>query len=267
MKTLRPITRGLSTPTRPLTPQCRTTANFSSIYTNRTNHNRHPQHHACRAFSFNPLESPSQEITAHRTLPYPSKVIYSIISDVSSYDHFLPYCQSSVVTKTSQPASDGKTYPEEAKLSIGFSDSVSEEFWSRVYCIPHHTVEAVSGQSETSLNAADITHHSSRPSGSEDPTRNESVLSHLSTRWMLKPYHYKPPPTSAIRKDSVHKNHEETSEVPGQEKTEVSLTVQFKFANPVYAALSQAAAPKVAEKMIDAFEKRVRAVVEGPANV
>lgn len=65
----------------------------------------------------------------------------------------------------------------------------------------------------------------------------------------------------------MHTNHEETSEVAGQEKTEVHLVVQFKFANPIYAALSQAAAPKVAEKMIDAFEKRVKAVVEGPGNV
>jgi len=42
--------------------------------------------------------------------------------------------------------------------------------------------------------------------------------------------------------------------------------VEFQFANPVYAALSSAAAPRVAEKMIDAFEKRVKAVMEGPGH-
>ena len=62
-------------------------------------------------------------------------------------------------------------------------------------------------------------------------------------------------------------NHHETSPVPGQEKTEVSLSIEYQFANPMYAALSSAAAPKVAEKMIEAFEKRVRAVIEGPASV
>lgn len=62
-------------------------------------------------------------------------------------------------------------------------------------------------------------------------------------------------------------NHAETSPVPGQEKTEVSLAIEYEFANPMYGALSSAAAPKVAEKMIEAFEKRVKAVVEGPASV
>ena len=32
----------------------------------------------------------------------------------------------------------------------------------------------------------------------------------------------------------------------------------------MYAALSAAAAPKIADKMIEAFEKRVRSVIEGP---
>ena len=62
-------------------------------------------------------------------------------------------------------------------------------------------------------------------------------------------------------------NHHETSPVPGQEKTEVSLSIEYEFANPMYAALSSAAAPRVTEKMIEAFEKRVKAVVEGPASV
>lgn len=92
-------------------------------------------------------------------------------------------------------------------------------------------------------------------------------MAHLLTRWTLKPYPYKPPPTDALHADSTHKNLEGTNPMPGQEKTEVNLAIEFQFSNPLYAALSSAAAPKVAEKMIEAFENRVKAVVEGPGHV
>jgi len=144
---------------------------------------------------------------------------------------------------------------------------VSESFTSRVYCIPDTVIEAVSGSAETTLASDSISHHNARPPPEQDPSRNATVLTHLLTRWTLRPFPYKPPPASATHPDTTHKNHHETSELPGQEKTEVSLQIEYQFANPVYGALSQAAAPKVAEKMIEAFEKRVKAVVEGPASV
>ena len=145
---------------------------------------------------------------------------------------------------------------------------MSEEFWSRVYCVPNLTVEAVSGETNTSLPAEDISHHHSRPSADQDPTRKRDCTLAL----VDKMGHYensptKPPPTSAIHPDNTHKNHEETSAVPGQERTEVNLAIEYQFSNTMYAALSQAAAPKVADKMIEAFEKRVKAVVEGPSSV
>ncbi|KAK5173639.1 Coenzyme Q-binding protein coq10, mitochondrial [Saxophila tyrrhenica] len=264
MKTLRPIANALPTSSRPLALQCRTTPLLASTV-RPSNHNRHPTQR--RSFiSGNPLSSTGTELITSRILRYPAKAIYSVISDVGSYSAFIPYCQSSVVTKSSSPAADGKTYPEEAKLTIGFNDNVSEEFWSRVYCVPDRVVEAVSGSAETSLSPEDITHHSARPEGSEDKSRNDTVMSHLLTRWTLRPYHYKPPPTSAIKPDTTHMNHQETSELPGQEKCEVHLSIQYRFSNPMYGVMSQAAAPKVAEKMIEAFEKRVKAVVEGPGH-
>lgn len=123
---------------------------------------------------------------------------------------------------------------------VGFSNDIAEEFWSRVYCSPERmVVEAVSGTAETLLAAAEIAHHHSRPVIDQDPTRKGDVLSHLSTRWTLK---------------------------PGPEETEVNLAIEYRFANPMYAALSQAAAPKVAEKMIEAFEGRVKKVAEGAVN-
>jgi coenzyme Q-binding protein COQ10 len=259
MKTLRPISQAVHSSSRlqrRITPLNR--------YIRPSNHQRQHQ----RTFITSPFTSSEpQQLTASRTLRYPSKAIYSVISDVASYHHFIPYCQSSTITRTSAPTEqDGKTYPEEARLVVGFNESVSEEFVSRVYCVPERIVEAVSGNAETSLSPEEIKHHSTRSKEADDPSRSNTVLSYLLTRWTLKPYVYKPPPTSALSKNSTHKNHEETSEIPGQEKTEVNLQIQYQFANPVYAALSQAATPKVAEKVIEAFEKRVKEVVEGPGH-
>ncbi|KXL43690.1 hypothetical protein M433DRAFT_69315 [Acidomyces richmondensis BFW] len=194
---------------------------------------------------FNASTSP-QRLTASRTLPHPASLIYDVIADVDAYASFLPYCQASTVTKRSAPtATDGKTYPEEAYLSIGFNDSVAERFWSRIYCVPGRVVEAVAGSTETTLTPDEIRHHNPRPQREEDgdQTRNPQILSHLLTRWTLRP------------------------ELLGQEMTEVNLAIEFQFANPMYAALSSAAAPMVAEKMIGAFERRVKSIVDGSANV
>jgi coenzyme Q-binding protein COQ10 len=52
-----------------------------------------------------------------------------------------------------------------------------------------------------------------------------------------------------------------TIEDLGKDKTGVSLALEFAFANPFYAALSGGVAPKVADAMIRAFERRVEEVL------
>jgi coenzyme Q-binding protein COQ10 len=44
--------------------------------------------------------------------------------------------------------------------------------------------------------------------------------------------------------------------------TQVRLDLEFAFANPLYATLSAAAAPKVADLMVKAFEERVDALLK-----
>lgn len=226
MKTLRPIASPLfRTPV--VSPIC----SYREAYLARpTNHERHYQR---RNFLSNPFNGP-QTISATRTLPYPSHLIFDVICDVSAYRHYYPFCKESVVTKTSQPATNGKTYPEEAKLVVGFGDTASEEFWSRIYCVPESIVEAVSGNTQTALPSEEIKHHNARPPARKDPTRRDEMLSHLLTRWTLRPQ---------------------------EQKTEVNLAIELQFTNPVYAALSQTTVPKVAEKMIEAFERRLENVV------
>ncbi|KAK6439608.1 Coenzyme Q-binding protein coq10, mitochondrial [Oleoguttula sp. CCFEE 5521] len=215
-----------------------------------------------RTFLPNPFGSGPQTLTASRTLDYSHETIFDVISDVSSYSSFIPYCQTSTVTKSSNPDPDTKkTYPEEASLTIGFDSAVAEKFHSRIYTIPGTSIEALSGAAESSLPASKTSHHNPRPDTASDPTRSKSVLTHLSTLWTLKPFRYKPPPESAKEPGTQHMNHQETSDLPGQDRTDVSLKIEYQFANPVYGAMSAAAAPKVAEKMIEAFERRVKEVV------
>nr|POE51531.1 coenzyme q-binding protein coq10, mitochondrial [Quercus suber] len=252
MQTIRPVCQSMTRGLRPIynahVPQSRL----------------QQQRQQTRTFLNLPSSTP-QSLTATRILPYSSSVVFRVISDVGSYQDFLPYCQQSSVTKTSSPAPNGKTYPEEAKLTIGISSDLSEQFWSRVYCVPDSVVEAVSGSAETTLAPEDIKHHSARPKdAAADPTREGKVMSFIQTRWSLRPYHYKPPPASALQPDTVHMNHKETSSVSAQDMTEVNLAIEFQFANPMYAAMGQVAVPKVADKMIEAFEKRVQDIMNRP---
>ncbi|KAF4547766.1 Polyketide cyclase / dehydrase and lipid transport-like protein [Elsinoe fawcettii] len=215
-----------------------------------------------RTFLSNPLSDAPEVLTAHRTVPYPAAAVYEVISDVGSYASFLPFCRSSNVTKHSKPhPKTSQKYPEEATLVIGFDNNISESFTSRVHCVPNETVEAISGPAvETSLSAEALEHHSPRPAAESDPTRKGDVLTHLRTTWELRSFPYKPGPLKS------HQNPvEETGNVPAQEQTEVILGIEYKFANPFYGAMSKAAAPKVAEYMVEAFEKRIQDVLHRPA--
>ncbi|KAI5238712.1 hypothetical protein E4T42_08890 [Aureobasidium subglaciale] len=214
-----------------------------------------------RSFFPNPFASQSlQTLTASRILHYDAKTLYAIVADIQSYHKFLPFCVSSNVTKQSSPDAEGKTWPEEAELVIGYKDVMRESFYSRVYCAPESfIVESVSGETNTTVPSDSITHHNPRPSPSEDPARNATILTHLRSRWTLSPFPYKPGPMGNERPQEV------TSDIPPRMQTEVNLSIDYQFANPLYTTLSAAAAPKVAEKMIEAFEMRARDMLDRPA--
>ncbi|KAF2098643.1 hypothetical protein NA57DRAFT_56296 [Rhizodiscina lignyota] len=223
-----------------------------------------------RTFVPNPFASNSspslQTLTASRTLPYPSAAIYAIIADVSSYSSFLPFCLSSEVTRWSAPDVDGKKWPSEASLQVGWG-SITETFRSRIYCVPEKIVEAVGGQSETTLQSEDIKHHNnsdgrstSRESGIWNG-QGQQILTHLQSRWTLNPFPYQPPPVgNGKRTDPAA-----PTDTSARHQTEVQLSLSFAFANPIYSAMSSAVTPKVAGMMIEAFEKRVATLLDAPS--
>jgi coenzyme Q-binding protein COQ10 len=236
-----------------------------------------------RTFVPNPFATTSpQLLTATRTLPYPSAAIYNIIADVPQYSSFLPYCQASTVTRWSAPDRTTHTrWPSEARLVVGWA-GITEAFRSRIYCVPGRVVEAVGGASRTTLAEEDIAHHrvtaavgaagaetgtgarvkeqeQEQEQEQEEAARTE-LLTHLLTRWTVRPLPCTPPsPTTTTAAEAGAQG--ET--VRSKEQTEVSLAIEFQFANPIYGTLSAGAAPKVAEMMIRAFEERVKSVLEG----
>lgn len=222
-----------------------------------------------RTFVPNPFATTSpQLLTATRTLPYPSAAIYNIIADVPQYSSFLPYCQASTVTRWSAPDRTTHTrWPSEARLVVGWA-GITEAFRSRIYCVPGRVVEAVGGASRTTLAEEDIAHHrvtaavggaaggetgvKEQEQEQEEAVRTE-LLTHLLTRWTVRPLPCTPSPTTSAQGETAR----------SREQTEVSLAIEFQFANPIYGTLSAGAAPKVAEMMIRAFEERVKNVLEG----
>ena len=164
---------------------------------------------------------------------------------------------------TSQSSPDStysKQWPRAADLRVGW-ESFNEVFRSRVYCQPDKILEAVAGDAESSIPREQLPHYyeneipslDSSLSSSEDAT--SKIFSSLLTRWTLREFPFKSPPSDGKR---IHDAGHEEASAP---RTEVDLVIEVRFANPMYAALTQAAAPKVAGMMIGAFEKRVREVL------
>lgn len=193
----------------------------------------------------------AQSLSATRILPYKSSSLYTLIADVDSYSSFLPYCTESKVNKWSEPDSNGKRWPSEADLKVGWG-GFEETFTSRLYCVPGSVVEALGGEAVTTLPKSDLAHHSAALNA---PAAANGVFQSITTRWTVKPFHYKPP-TGRPQTDKT--------EHPARDQTEVHLTIDFQFSNPIYAALSKAVAPKVAGIMIEAFEVRARKLLDGP---
>ena len=210
-----------------------------------------------RRFS-NPLGAPApQTLQASRTLPYPASDLYALIADIPSYPKFLPYCTSSKVISYTAPDANGKRWPREGELRVGWS-GLDEAFRSKVYCVPGKIVEAVVGDAQTSIPPEDLKDLYGQDNGKSDQAN--PLFKSLTTRWTLRSFPFKPLPPSGKPPQ------EGSASLPSRARTDVDLTIEVQFANPVYAALSQAAAPKVAGILVEAFEKRAREIL-GPGQV
>lgn len=82
-----------------------------------------------------PISTPRMEYTECRTLEYTPEQMYNVVASVDQYQHFVPWCKKSRVTK-------GRNGDVLADLEIGFPPIV-ERYTSEVTAVPNHQVRAV----------------------------------------------------------------------------------------------------------------------------
>ena len=207
-----------------------------------------------------------QHLTATRTLPYPPKPLYEIITNIASYPLFLPYLASArVLTYSAPDAKYGKRWPRTAELGVNWGGVLEMGFRSRVFCVPERSVEALAGPRgrmvEVGKGRGELAHYEGfmkEDEGEEGDYDTGGVFSYLMTRWTLRQLPYNSPFLSTSGREGI------LAQKGKPLRTEVDLAIELEFANPAYAALSQAAAPKMADIMIEAFEERARnLLVEG----
>ncbi len=201
--------------------------------------------------------NPVQNLTASRILPYRQHDLYKIIADIPSYPSFLPYCKSSRITSHSEPdPKHSQKWPHIATLNVGWGP-YDETFTSRIYCLPYHILEACAGSALPTIPQSNLPHYQDISSTANSDEEEENTLfTSLLTRWTLSEFPFKPLPPNeqSPQEGDAEANH-------SHPRTEVSLVIEARFNSAIYSALSQAAAPKVAGMMIEAFEKRARDVL------
>lgn len=175
--------------------------------------------------------SPPLQLSASLTLPYARAPLFALIADIPSYPSFLPYLHAAHVTEQSDavPIEKSDEGPQTTALPLDRRrwprTADLHVAWKGYECVFRSRVECVPERSVEAVSAG------------ED---GGGVFEELRTRWTL-------------------------TDVPGEEgmgsRTEVQLAIDARFKNVLLGALSQAAAPRVADLVIDAFEKRAREVL------
>lgn len=150
-------------------------------------------------------------------------------------------------------------------------------FKSRVFCVPEKSVEAVAGprgkRRMVEVGKGEgpgqlLAHYEGFTKEEEEEQAGDydtgGIFTSLVARWTLRqlPYTTSPfPSTSSGREEGILLAQAQKGE-PSR-RTEVDLAIDLEFTNPAYAKLSQAAAPKMADIMIEAFEKRTKNLLIG----
>ncbi|CAJ2507859.1 Uu.00g090450.m01.CDS01 [Anthostomella pinea] len=246
-------------PATRLLPRPGLTSSWSSLTPStlltRTAASSNPLTH-CRPFLSSLLNQTStpQELTAQRTLPYNHRQLYDLIADIDAYSTFLPYCKTSRVTQwTPHPDADGRRWPTQADLTAGWG-GIEDTYTSRVFCIPGSgIVEAISGDEGcTEIPASVLAQHKLQDSGpppsqGREGENKDAVFKSLITRWTITPA------ADATRPDRFQ-----------SDWSDVRLSIKFRFANPLYGAVSAAVADKVAPVMVDAFVAQARRILGEP---
>ena len=187
------------------------------------------------------LSSSSQTLRASRELPYSRQAVYELIADIKAYPHFLPYCLDARILSWSLPDTEKRRWPASAELTVGWG-AIKEQYTSQVHCVPGRIVESLAGEAQSLLSEDDrCLSHDLEQRRSE--TRGGDVFRSLRSTWTL------------------HNSEENPTHA-----TTVELEIAFEFQSQLYAALAGAAVPRIAGKVMEAFEARARQVLAAGAH-
>ncbi|KAH9947223.1 dehydrase and lipid transport-domain-containing protein [Amylocystis lapponica] len=180
-----------------------------------------------------------------KILPYKPSQLYSVVSDVTSYPQFIPFCTSARILGSS-PSASSSSVPAvrpnnmQVEMTVGFL-SFKESYISQVSCRPNESVEVVASSS-TPLFKALNTVWRFQPASPQSP--------HSSSKPPLSVAPATPPPSSSAERET------QADDGP----TLVTLDLAFSFASPVHAAVSATFFGQVSKMMVKAFEERCLAI-------
>jgi coenzyme Q-binding protein COQ10 len=80
------------------------------------------------------------KVLIHRVHRYSQRQLYEVVSDVTTYPQFVPFCTGSHILRPLMPVPDSKQLSMDAELAVGFL-SFKESYTSKVTCLPYESVE------------------------------------------------------------------------------------------------------------------------------
>lgn len=99
----------------------------------------------------------SSSIRLPKSFRYPRKQVYAVISDVSSYSDFVPFCIKSKILSSSMPEPGSSRKQILSTEHIVEFLSYKESYFSKVTCVPDVSIEV----SQCILSCYDLTNNAS----------------------------------------------------------------------------------------------------------
>ncbi|KAJ4481493.1 dehydrase and lipid transport-domain-containing protein [Lentinula edodes] len=96
-------------------------------------------------FTLPSFNSTLQTFRESKVFPYKNEELFGVVSNVSTYSRFVPFCTGSRILNAST-RNEMEPFTMDAELTVGFL-SFNESYISKVTCVPYSSVEAVASSS------------------------------------------------------------------------------------------------------------------------
>ncbi|KAJ3788441.1 dehydrase and lipid transport-domain-containing protein [Lentinula aff. detonsa] len=104
--------------------------------------------HTCKRtfFSLPSFDNTPQAFRESKVFPYKKEELFDVVSNVSSYPQFVPFCTGSRILNNTSPRKGMEPYTLDVELTVGFL-SFNESYISKVTCVPYSSVKAIASSS------------------------------------------------------------------------------------------------------------------------